>query len=356
MSFLHSKLSFYIEEPLSLDSVFDFFNTHFDIQHGANDDVLASITVTKSTDSFKDIDFSAGEDVYLRKSASEFFTIRAKCVVSNEVQYLKCLKTNTYIAMNKHDGTILIASPGENPQAEELVFIELIRDLVLKNEENHGVVVLHATCAYKDERATLIIGPKGAGKSTTLLEIVSKFGYQFMSGDKTFLWVENGQLYASGWPDYPHLGLGTLSKYPEFIGKLNLSEDIHAAQESLWSTDHKRAIPPDIFKTIFASVPAGFTCLVGGFLYPKLEPAPASELAHLNDHVASMLPHIERIFGENGDAVLWNNYIVPQDLLGINRMIDECKKAASRLPAFTIRGSGILTNLDALNEGVPSHD
>lgn len=356
MSFLHSKLAFYIEEPLSIDTILDFFSTHFVIQNKPSDNVLASITVTKNDDYFKGIDFSKGEDVYLRKSASDFFTIPAKRVLLEDVQYLKCLKTDTYIAMDPHKGTVLISTQWKNEKAEELVFIELIRDLVLKNEENHGVVVLHATCSYKAGKATLIIGPKGAGKSTTLLEIVSKFGHQFMSGDKTFLWVENGQLYASGWPDYPHLGLGTLSKYPEFIGKFGLSEEINAAKKNLWSTDHKRAIPPDVFKSMIPHVPAGFTSLVGGFLYPKLEPVLDSKLVLLHDHISSMGPHIERIFGEKGDAMLWNDFVKPHNLDEISKMIEQCKVVASKLPAFTITGSGILTDLDALDEGVAASD
>ncbi|WP_349304934.1 hypothetical protein [Paenibacillus sp. Marseille-Q4541] len=356
MSFLHSKLTFYVEDSLSLDSIFDFFSTHFVIKNEPSDSVLASITVTRNNDNFKEIDFSSGEDVFLRKSASDFFTIPAKRVILEGIQYLKCLKTNTYIAMNSNKSTILISIQGEDVRAEELVFIELIRDLVLKNEENHGVVVLHATCSYKEGKANLIIGPKGAGKSTTLLEIVSKFGHQFMSGDKTFLWVENGQLYASGWPDYPHLGLGTLSKYPEFIGKFGLSEEINDAKETLWSTDHKRAVPPDVFKSMISHVPAGFTSLVGGFLYPKLEPDKETELTPLENHVSSMVPHIERAFGDNGHAKYWNDFVKPQNLEQIKNMIEQCKMVASKLPAFTITGSGILTSFNALDEGVASYD
>nr|WP_145404299.1 hypothetical protein [Paenibacillus xylanexedens] len=356
MSFLHSELTFQLEEAISLGSIFDFFGTHFVINREASDHALARITVTNNNDYFNDIDFSAGEEVYLRKSASDFFTIPAKRVSLGETVYFQCSKTNTYIAMNSTNGTIVIATPWENVEREELVLIELIRDLVLKNEENHGVVVLHATCSYHDGKANLIIGPKGAGKSTTLLELVSKLGHQFMSGDKTFLWVKEGQLYASGWPDYPHLGLGTLSKYPEFVGEFGLADEIDAAQETLWSTDHKRAIPPAVFKSMIPHVPAGFVAPVGAFIYPKLEPSERSVITQLDNHVSLMVPHIERMFGEKGPAKRWNEFVKPGNLDEIDNMIEQCKTVAYELPAFEITGSGVLTSHNFLDGGVISYE
>lgn len=356
MSFLHSELNFNLEGSISLGSIFDFFGTHFVIKEGTSHNALAHITVAKNDDSFNGIDFAKGEEVYLRKSASDFFTIPAKQVRLGETVYLHCSKTDTYIAMNATKRTIVISTPWEDVKREELVLIELIRDLVLKNEENHGVVVLHATCSYDEGRANLIIGPKGAGKSTTLLELVSKLGHQFMSGDKTFLWVKEGQLHASGWPDYPHLGLGTLSKYPDFVGKFGLSEEIDAAQETLWSTDHKRAIPPDVFKSMIPHVPAGFTAPVGAFIYPKLEPSADSEIRQLQNHVAFMVPHIERMFDEEGLAKQWNEFVKPGRLNEIDTMIEQCKAAAFVLPAFEITGSGILTSHNFLDGGVISYE
>lgn len=350
LSFMHSKLSFWIEESLSLETVFDFFGTHFIRTEGAQDHVLANIILTKSKDLFQGIDFAAGEDIYLRKSVSDFFTIPAKSIVQDGVQYVQCTKTETYLALNSMDQTITIATEGNDPEAEELVFIELIRDLVLKNEENHGVVVLHATCAYRDGQATLMIGPKGAGKSTTLLELVSKYNYLFMSGDKTFIWVENGKLLASGWPDYPHLGLGTLSKYTHFIEEFNLSDQIDAAQEDLWSTEHKRAISPDVFKSMIPHATPGLITAVGCFIYPQLQPSDDCQLLPCKNHASEMRPHIERIF-EQGH-VPWNTFITPQHLNALDQMIEQCIQNASELPAYQLKGSGVLSDVAILLNGV----
>jgi hypothetical protein len=352
LAFLHSKISFFIEKPLSMVHIFDFFSTHFMMSEGAEEDVLARIIVTRNSALFEGVDFTAGEDIYLRKSASEFFTIPAKSVVLGGVQYLRCAKM--FLALNTAEKTITVSTQGDDLKAEELVIIELIRDLILKNEENHGVVVLHATCAYRDGLATLIIGPKGAGKSTTLLELVSKFDYLFMSGDKTFLWVEDGQLLASGWPDYPHLGLGTLSKYPKFISAFELSEQITAAQGDLWSTEHKRAISPQTFKAMIPHVPTGLIATVGCFLYPRLEPSEDCLLVPVVEHIFQMEPHIERIFEK--DKVQWNAFIEPQNLDAIDRMIEHFKQFTSVLPAFELIGSGILSSVATMHTGVVSSE
>jgi len=69
-----------------------------------------------------------------------------------------------------------------------------------------GAWVVHAAAVAYREHAVAIAGAKGAGKSTTLLDLVDQPGYDYLSGDKLFLTVTGGRLYGTGWPDFPHLG------------------------------------------------------------------------------------------------------------------------------------------------------
>ncbi|WP_461202894.1 hypothetical protein [Anoxybacillus sp. TBDG-1] len=348
LHYLHSKLAFFIEPTLSLDRVFDFFSTHFFIKKDQVDEnVIANVYVTRDFSMFSEIDFDGGEEIYIRKSASDFFTIPGKRVFVEGIEYIKCVKTGTLIAFDSIKNKITISTKTTDTVQEELLFIELIRDLILKNEENHGVVVLHATSAYKDGKASLIIGSKGAGKSTTLLELVSKFDYQHMSGDKTFLWVENGQLLASGWPDYPHLGLGTLSKYPKFIERLGLAEKIKAAKDNLWSTEHKMAVDPKLFKEVIPFTKQGLVAPVGSMIYPHLYPTEQCDIKPISEHVDLMTPHIERIFIPGQKT--WNHFIEPRNQAELEEMINKCLQAASKIPGYVIRGSGILENVQLLS-------
>ncbi|WP_240479716.1 hypothetical protein [Paenibacillus wynnii] len=275
--------------------------------------------------------------MYLRMSASEFFTIPGIRVNKDGKEFIFCTKSQTILVFDRQKRDILICTQEVDVRHEELVYIELIRDLILKNEENHGVTVLHAACAYKNDQATLIIGPKGAGKSTMLLELVSNNGYLFMSGDKTFLWAEQGKIMASGWPDYPHLGLGTLSKHPELVSAFHLSDRIAAAEDDLWSTDHKMAFDPKLFKRIIPHASKGVVCSVGQFLYPRLYPSEVCTAMPIHNDKSLMEAHLERIFG-TGEP-LWNNFIEPGNASELEDMIWRCLDMASEIPAFQITGS-----------------
>ncbi|MDR4432792.1 hypothetical protein [Bacillus tequilensis] len=341
LAYLHSKINFFIERSLSLDHVFDFFSTHFLINRGRHEeDRLVDVYITPHKEEVQAIDFHNGEDIYIRKSATEYFTIPCKRVTVEGIEYVKCTKTDTILSFDRENKKIIISTQLQNAEQDELVFIEFIRDLVLKNEENHGVAVVHATSALKDDKATLIIGSKGKGKSTLLLELVSKHGYKLISGDKTFLWIEDGKLRAAGWPDYPHLGLGTLSKYPEFVEYFGLSHQIESVKENLWSTEHKMAIDPVFFKKVIPFAERGESFLVESMIYPDLFPSTDCEIKRVSNHEELIVPHIEKIFTEGN--TMWNHFIRPVHQNELERKINQCLELAGKLSAFEVSGSGVL--------------
>lgn len=338
MEFLHSKLNIYSGGNVNLSSIFDFFSTHFIIKNNNKiKNSLADIYIYNSNE-LKNINFKKGKDVYIRKSASDFFTIKAKKVILNNQEYLRIDQTGTIISFRPEKKEIHIQLQQKVDQKDELTVIEIIRDLVLRHEENNGVVILHATCAFKNNQASIIIGSKGAGKSTTLLEFVQKSDYKFMSGDKTFIWIENNTVVASGWPDYPHLGLGTISKYPELVEKLDLKEKIKTNMEDIWSTKHKIAVSPTKFKQVFPCTPPGLICSVANMYYPRLHDSDSCVLVRKENKAEFILPHVESLYKEDGDY--WNNYIELSkvDLQKNSKVIN----ALEKLESYEIEGNGII--------------
>lgn len=62
-----------------------------------------------------------------------------------------------------------------------------------------GVAELHCACVANEQQGVLLAGPSGAGKSTLALAL-SQQGYGFLSDDRTFCFVEKGELRVWGLP------------------------------------------------------------------------------------------------------------------------------------------------------------
>jgi hypothetical protein len=77
-----------------------------------------------------------------------------------------------------------------------------------------GVAELHCACVAKNQEALLLIGPSGAGKSTLSLAL-SQCGFGFVSDDRTFCSVENGEVQVWGLPTRLKLRREAASWFPE---------------------------------------------------------------------------------------------------------------------------------------------
>ncbi len=103
--------------------------------------------------------------------------------------------------------------------------IEFIRSTTLVAEDRLGTVVLHASSVLTSDGATVILGHKGAGKTTTQWGLLSRRNCHYISGDKVLLSSKSGVSIIRGWPDYPHVGFGTLREYPEIARRCGIDLD-----------------------------------------------------------------------------------------------------------------------------------
>ncbi len=92
-----------------------------------------------------------------------------------------------------------------------------------------GVAELHCACVAKNQEALLLIGPSGAGKSTLSLAL-SQCGFGFVSDDRTFCSVENGEVQVWGLPTRLKLRREAAGWFPE-VQESNLSS---ARNGDLW--------------------------------------------------------------------------------------------------------------------------
>ena len=284
------------------------------------------------------------EDIYVRKSASAFFTVPARRTAADGRAYLECTKTGTRFAFDRAARTIDVALGRDG----SMDLVELVRDLVLKDQENAGAAVLHATAAYRDGTAVLVTGSKGAGKSTLLLELVEHFGYRILRGDKTVLHEQpDGSVLAAGWPDYPHLGYGTIAKYPGLKEIAGITDDYEPPADHAFSPLGKFAVDPVRFRERFPSAPLGVHVPVAAILHPAIGPGERTLVEPVADdpaaQAAMLHANLESAF--DGANAGWHHYLEDhRERTAEHRA--RLPRALASVPAWTVSGPG---DLDADN-------
>ncbi|MFP3637140.1 hypothetical protein SB677_20510, partial [Bacillus sp. SIMBA_033] len=82
----------------------------------------------------------------------------------------------------------------------------------LRTLENQGGCFTHAAAVSFEEgkKGALIIGDKGAGKSTTMWQFLHNGGADFITNDRSISMLEGQELTVYGWPMCLALGVGTV--------------------------------------------------------------------------------------------------------------------------------------------------
>lgn len=64
--------------------------------------------------------------------------------------------------------------------------------------QNNGVFMLHASCVAKDNKALLLFGTSGAGKTSLAIKLCRKYGFSFISNGSTLIKVVNNNVIVLG--------------------------------------------------------------------------------------------------------------------------------------------------------------
>lgn len=158
----------------------------------------------------------------IRRSTAEAFNIELRCGE---------LSDGRQIAWHERDRTGYAWQQGGREMAmyvghgSFIHLIEFFRYYLLALEAAKGSLILHATGVENSATGNIvaICGVKGAGKTSTMLNLTASGAFRYFSGDKLLVDIRDGGLRVRGWPDYPHVGAGSLRQHPEFCRKIGLA-------------------------------------------------------------------------------------------------------------------------------------
>ncbi|GAA1072715.1 phosphoenolpyruvate carboxykinase (ATP) [Nocardiopsis metallicus] len=277
---------------------------------------------------------AAWTEGFVRRSASDFFTVPARLASARGLEYVECHRSGTRFVFDAAERRIDVTVTDRTA----LEPVELLRELFLKDQENRGAVVLHATAAHRGGTAVLVVGAKGSGKSTVLLELVEHHGHEVMSGDKTVARRQpDGSLLVSGWPDYPHLGYGTIAKYP---GLAEIAGATAEPEGHAFSPYGKYAVDPLPFRERFPSAAPGLRVPARTVLYPGIGPGP-TRLTPVAGDAETLAANTESAF----DGPRWHTFLPDlRDRWADSRAGVLTELAA--LPSLALTGEGDLAGLN----------
>ena len=198
------------------DNIIEFFKLYFDKHNEWSEKALKNLLFfnydlykTKIKKYCKDIK----QQKKIRVSSAVKFNLSVNQYHQEDYEIFEYIQNNTVILFNyKHNEIYCFID-----NTSEIAIVEFIRDIIIKDQENKGTIILHSAAVEKNGKVYPISGMKGAGKSTAVMELIFNGNFSFFTGDKLFIRNESGQLLVKGWPDYPHLVVGTIKNHQELM-------------------------------------------------------------------------------------------------------------------------------------------
>ncbi|MBW4082407.1 hypothetical protein [Paenibacillus sp. S150] len=205
------------------------------------------------------------EQIVIRHSTAAAFNLKGRKFIWRDGSTVVIDETYcTGYHFNQDSETVVLYGSEQS----HIHLYEFVRYTSLLIEERAGSMLLHASGAIKDGACYLVLGHKGAGKTSTLLNLIDHNGCQYFSGDKVLISQGKSGLRIRGWPDYPHVGIGTLKNYPAWVSELRL--DLQDENGEPKPDSDKLLISPSLFRKVVLGAAEPETDKIGALIFPEI--------------------------------------------------------------------------------------
>lgn len=135
---------------------------------------------------------------------------------------------------------------GRNEADLRVPVLRIIEDATVVALEARGAVVLHASAVAAGDKAILLVGNKGAGKTTSLCRLLKLFNISKLANDNVVLWQQGSSVVVRGWPSFFKLAAATVATHEELAAVFPPElRDQLANGEELWKVYEKVALFPE---------------------------------------------------------------------------------------------------------------
>jgi len=148
--------------------------------------------------------------------------------------------------------------------------VRLVRQLMTGQLLTDGAVYAHAAAFTTTAgKGVAVAGRKGQGKTTTLLAALRHLGANYFSNDRILLHRADPGVAAEAWPQRVHVGVGTLSAFPDLVDLVPAHLRAFAGAD-LWGYPHKVIIEPPAFSRLLSGGMVAGSCAVNMLVWPCL--------------------------------------------------------------------------------------
>jgi HprK-related kinase B len=163
-----------------------------------------------------------------------------------------CEGSGGRLILKRQTGVVMGLWPGRAFAAGDLrthlnQAVNLVNACYAKTVMTRGSVLLHASAVARADRAVVLAGVPGAGKSTAALHLVEA-GLRFVSNDRVLAGTDGDVVEVRGYPKQPRVNPGTLLHHPRLVALLGPEERAALGgmdRWALWNLEAKRDVDLD---------------------------------------------------------------------------------------------------------------